>query len=93
MAIKTHVGVFSVYHEEYERVMRCVYDSANAMVVGYVDIPPDNDEEAREEYVAKVTALKSKHTEWAKTATLDDVVTVNLKADTELYTVTHASKK
>ena len=92
MAIKTNVGVFSVYHEEYERIMRCVYDSVNAMVIGYVDFPEDDSDEARIEYLERIKALKSKHTEWAKTATADDVVTVQLKATAKLKeSIVHAT--
>lgn len=92
MSLKTNIGVFSVYHEEHERIMRCVYDSINAMVIGYVDFPEDESDEAKDEYHRKIKALKDKHTEWAKTATADDIVTVQLSSTAKLKeSIVHAT--
>lgn len=66
----------SVYHEEEGRIMRCVYDSANSMIVGYVELPETDSDEDKANYKSEVDSLVASHKEWALTAKDTDVITV-----------------
>jgi hypothetical protein len=48
----------------------------NGMVVGYLDMPDETDEESMREYRDKVEELRKSHEEWAKTAVEADIISV-----------------